>query len=81
MLYLLFRYLCIISRDKHLIIEDAVVTAAGINHNVLGTWSQLIAQAMKYGEFCSSFKSLFFEEHSIFKNLTAFDPAFANEIK
>uniref|UniRef100_H2YEN1 Uncharacterized protein n=1 Tax=Ciona savignyi TaxID=51511 RepID=H2YEN1_CIOSA len=42
------RYLCIITKDKHLIIEDAVMTAAGINHNVLGTWYQLISQVMGY---------------------------------
>nr|XP_018666733.1 uncharacterized protein LOC100179220 isoform X2 [Ciona intestinalis] len=42
------RYLCIITKEKHLIIEDAVMTAAGINHNVLGTWYQLIAETMEY---------------------------------
>nr|CAB3262283.1 uncharacterized protein LOC100179220 [Phallusia mammillata] len=42
------RYLCIITREKHLIIEDAVMTATGINHNILGTWHQSILEAMVY---------------------------------
>ncbi|CAK8685018.1 unnamed protein product [Clavelina lepadiformis] len=42
------RYLCIITKDKHIIIEDAVMTATGVNHNVLGTWYQYISHVMGY---------------------------------
>jgi len=67
------RYLCVITKQKHLIIEDAVLTATGINHNVLGTWGQRIAEAMVYGEMSAVARLVI--KHWVRRVLTAIDIA------
>jgi len=42
------RYLCVITVDQYIVLEDAVVTINGINHNVLGSWYQIITESMQY---------------------------------
>lgn len=42
------RYMCLITDCDYIIFEDAVVIVNGINHNVLGTWYQMIIETFSY---------------------------------
>ena len=42
------RYLLIIDDNDHFIVEDAVVTKDGLNHNVLNSWFSIISDCMSY---------------------------------
>ena len=42
------RYLLIIDDNDHFIVEDAVVTKDGLNHDVLNSWFSIISDCMSY---------------------------------
>ncbi|XP_039248325.2 uncharacterized protein LOC120326153 [Styela clava] len=42
------RYICVILKDKHLIVQDAITAMTDTDHNVLGTWYSKITEAMHY---------------------------------
>ena len=57
-IYSFSRYLCVITVDQYIVLEDAVVTINGINHNVLGSWYQIITESMQYGKYFSIITSI-----------------------